>query len=505
MAIADEKDEDRPDERSSDGIGGDAIVIDSPVLCVDLDGTLIRTDVLHESLLLAVKARPEILLRLPFWFASGRRALSQRLTSTLEGSNPLAFSPIQAEVAALVSAARRAGKEIVLLSDHDPEPIAHHFEPPGMFDEVIGVPDDIDQPTDAKAAMLSSRYPSGFAYVGNDRADLPIWRAARERFAVNLPDSVRQRGEEEGLGIVELAQSKGILRSLTRAMRLHQWLKNVLLFVPMSLIISKIGWRDLAMFIAGFLLLGLLTSGTYLINDLLDLQADRQHPRKRRRPIASGDLPIMPAALGGFLCILVALVGAFALRMQFGMVLLSYLVLTLAYSLRLKQVALLDVFIIATLFTVRILAGAILVGQPLSDWLLIFSVFFFLSLALMKREVELNVLSRERASESHKRSYAGADRTFVTSFGIASGTASLVIFALFISLPGTSTTNYASPTLLWGAMAVLGYWLAHMWLLTTRGEMDDDPILYAARDRVSICLGVLTLAFAVAAQFPAIP
>ena len=180
--------------------------------------------------------------------------------------------------------------------------------------------------------------------------------------------------------------------------------------------------------------------------------------------------------------------------------LLLFLVLTLAYSFSLKQVALLDVFVIATLFTLRILAGMVLIGQPPSDWLLMFSVFFFLSLALMKREVELNVLHQDDKAASHGRGYTTADRGFVTSFGTASGVASLVIFSLFVSATGASATNYASPALLWGAMAVLGYWLAHMWLLTTRGKMNDDPILYAARDRTSILLGVLTAALAVGAQ-----
>jgi 4-hydroxybenzoate polyprenyltransferase len=308
------------------------------------------------------------------------------------------------------------------------------------------------------------------------------------------------RARDESVGVIELAQGRALLPSLISAMRLYQWLKNLLLFVPMVLIISQLDLREAAIFAAGFLVLGLLASGTYLINDVLDIEADRQHPTKQYRAIASGDLlPTTAVAVGvGF--ILVALVGAWLLLPAFGLAALAYLILTLAYSFSLKQVALLDVFVVATLFTLRVLAGMVLLRQPPSVWLLTFSVFFFLSLALMKREVELNVVQRQDKTVSHGRGYTTADRGFVTTFGIASGVASLVIFSLFVSAGGSSEANYAAPAALWGSMAVLGYWLAHMWLLTTRGEMNDDPILYAARDRTSLFLGLLTLAFALAAQ-----
>lgn len=310
----------------------------------------------------------------------------------------------------------------------------------------------------------------------------------------------RRLVRDEDVDIVALAGRRPLWWSLLGALRLHQWLKNCLLFVPMVLIISQLDWRETGIFLSGFLLWGLLASGTYLINDVLDIEADRRHPTKQHRPIARGDVPVATATAAGVVIIAASLVGAWLLQPTFCLALLVYLVLTLAYSFRLKQVALLDVFIVATLYTLRIVGGMVLLSQPPSDWLLTFSIFFFLSLALMKREVELNVVQRQNQVVSHRRGYTTADRGFITTIGIASGMASLVIFSLFVSAAAASMSNYGIPALLWGSMAVVGYWLAHMWLLTTRGEMNDDPILYAARDWTSIFLGALTLAFALAAQ-----
>ena len=251
----------------------------------------------------------------------------------------------------------------------------------------------------------------------------------------------------------------------------------------------------------GFLLFGLLTSGTYLINDILDVEADRRHARKSTRPVASGELPLQVAAFAAFALIGGAMLGATLLGFSFAIVLAGYLALTLVYSFVLKRVALIDVLTIAALFTLRIVAGMALVGQPPSEWLLIFSVFFFFSLALMKREVELGQMSEAGKEIMHGRGYALEDRNLLLSFGVSSGVASLVVFALFISsMVEQSVSPYASPKWLWGALAVLAYWLMRMWLLTTRGVMHDDPILYAARDRTSLFLAGLIAAFVLAAQ-----
>jgi len=318
---------------------------------------------------------------------------------------------------------------------------------------------------------------------------------------VNLSVFTRRRAAREGIGLGELAPAKPVLPALLKSMRPHQWLKNLLVLVPLLLIAPRAGISDVLTFLSGFLLFGLLTSGTYLINDILDVEADRKHPRKQQRPIASGDLPLQVAAAAATLLIVVAVTGSALLSATFLLTLLAYLVFTLGYSFILKRIPLVDVLVIASLFTMRIVAGMSLADQPPSEWLLMFSIFFFFSLALMKREVELGVMSQAGAKTLQGRGYGLDDRAFVMSFGIASGVASLVVFALFISsLAQQAASPYASPVFLWGAMAALSYWMMRMWLLTTRGVMDDDPILYAAGERASLILGGLMAAFVLAAQ-----
>ena len=289
--------------------------------------------------------------------------------------------------------------------------------------------------------------------------------------------------------------------ALLKSLRLHQWLKNLLVFVPLALIFSHAGNALVTKFVAAFLLLGLLTSGTYLLNDIFDVEADRRHPRKRLRPIARAELPISVAAIASLVLIVSALAGAAYLNLDFAATLSAYLVSTLSYSLFFKRIPLVDVLVIAGLFTLRIVAGMTLVDAPPSEWLLMFASFFFFSLALMKRAVELDVVDQAGMKSLKGRGYTMEDRNFVTTFGIASGVASLVIFALFVSaMMQKPTDTYSAPGFLWGALPALGYWIMRMWLMTTRGLMDDDPILYAARERASLVLAGVVAAFAIAAQ-----
>jgi 4-hydroxybenzoate polyprenyltransferase len=430
-----------------------------------------------------------------------RRRSHQVRSITDDGRVDVDSLPIRPEVAELIKAVRAAGDRVELVMTARDSAIAAPKCLLETFDDVITVPAGVGASPDGKAQLLRRRFPEGFAYVGNSTADLPIWRAAAERFAVNLSERARRTVTAENLGVVELATPVPVLPALLRSMRPHQWLKNMLLFVPLSLVLSTTSFGQIAAFVIAFLLLSFLTSGTYQINDLFDLEADRRHPRKCQRPIASGDLPLPVAAATSAAFVGIALIGSRLLDPTFFHIVVAYLLLTLAYSLRLKQEVLIDVITVATLFTLRILAGMEMLHQPPSPWLMMFSVFFFLGLALMKRQVELNNLAEAGAHIAHGRGYTADDRVFVASFGIACGVASLVVFALFVSAMTSQTgSNYSAPGLLWGAMALIGYWQARMWLVTSRGQMNDDPILYAARDRISLLIGATTAVVALAAQ-----
>jgi 4-hydroxybenzoate polyprenyltransferase len=475
--------------------------IESPVLCVDLDGAYLRTDTLYESLLVAIKARPDVLLHVPLWLVKGRIRLKQRLTARTRDLFQLSAWPRQPEVAELIETARGAGKRVELISAADHSMLERQEHLQEGFDAVLGSAEGVNLKGEAKAELLRKRHPDGFAYIGNSAADLPVWRAAKERFAVNLPEGVRRQSEREGLGIVELARAKPPLPALARSMRPHQWLKNLLVFVPFALSLPQLGLGDVERALLGFLCLCFLTSGTYLINDMLDVEADRRHPRKRNRPIANGDLPLPIAALASLALIASALTVASFLSWPFLSVLLAYLALTLAYSFKLKRMGLIDVLVIAILFTLRIAAGMALQNQPVSHWLLMFSIFFFTSLAFMKREVELNVMNRGGKRFLDGRGYEMDDRIFILSCGLSSGMGSLVVFALFVSsVTEQEVAAYGFPILLWGVMALLSYWVLRMWLLTIRGLMDDDPILYAVRDRTSLLIGGLAALLFIGAQ-----
>jgi 4-hydroxybenzoate polyprenyltransferase len=313
------------------------------------------------------------------------------------------------------------------------------------------------------------------------------------------PTTRAWREEGEGPGI-EATASEPLVVSIVRSMRLHQWLKNILLLIPLLLVAARATLGDVLNFAIGFVLLGLLVSGTYMLNDIVDVEADRLHPRKKARPIAAGFLPLPTAAATGAALIVVALTGSFLLKFSFALTLLSYLLLTTAYSIFLKPVPLLDVLAIAALFTLRLIAGMALGAEAESEWLLVFSIFFFSSLALMKRYLEFSAMS-EGLRVLQGRGYATDDRSFVGVFGISSGVASLVVFALFVSsVVQDPASPYTAPVLLWGALAGLSYWVMRMWLLAGRGVVDDDPILYAMRDRTSLLLAALVGAFVFAAQ-----
>jgi 4-hydroxybenzoate polyprenyltransferase len=478
-------------------------IIESGTLCVDFDGTFVRIDSLHELLSKAAHGKPNGLAAVAGSLASGKAAFK---TAAWRELGPLLrpeLFPRSDAVMELIASARAAGKKVELVS------AAHQDlldSVPGLseiFDSVIGSRDGLNLGGDNKAKFLKERHPDGFAYVGNSAADLPVWAAARERFAVNLPASLRAKASS--LGIVDLGEPQRLVKALVRSMRLHQWSKNLLIFVPMALTLGRLDVTLAAQFVAGFVLFGLMVSGTYIVNDLSDIDADRNHPVKRNRPLASGALPIAVGAAAAGALIVGGLLGAFLLKTAFGLACVAYLALTLAYTFMLKRLVLLDVMTIAALFTLRIVAGVAIAGGAgqgvTAHWLLNFSGFFFASLAFMKREAELITMAAKGRERSPGRDYRTVDQPLIMIVGVGLGIASLVIFALFISENQQSAvTHYSRPELLWIAHSALGYLLLRLWLKTQRGQMTDDPIVFALKDRASIAVGAVSIVSAALAQ-----
>lgn len=452
-------------------------------LCVDLDGTLTPVDTLHENLLGLVRQAPAALLLLPVWLGAGKAQLKRHVAS--RAAFDAANLPLNAPLVAWLESEHRAGRRILLVTAADAAIADAVAAEVPLFDEVIASNGKDNLSAESKRAMLVARFgEKGFDYVGNERADEPVWGSARKAIVVG---GAAQVGRARRVADVErtFPAPRPSLTLWLKAIRLHQWVKNVLIFLP-ALLAHKI--LEPAIFVEcvlGYIAFGLCASSVYLVNDMFDLAADRQHPRKSRRAFASGALAVRSGALVATTLLVSAVLLAFYVRWQFAAVLGGYYVLTWAYSLRLKRAALVDVITLAGLYTVRIIAGAAATLIPVSFWLLAFSVFIFLSLGFVKRYTELDDARRANKMKTHGRGYTAADLPLLMNLGIAAGYSTVVVVALYIN-SADSQVLYRHNKPLWLVCPLLLYWISRVWLLTTRGQMNDDPVVFAIRDKISL-------------------
>lgn len=461
-------------------------------LCVDLDGTLVKTDMLLESLLALLKRNPFYLFLIPFWLFKGRAHFKHQLARRV--CLDVAGLPYHEEFSEFLSDAVQSGRRLILTTASDAKiahQIADHLQ---WFEEVLASDGKINLSGRQKLLALRHRFGStGFDYAGNEKRDLPIWRSANESIVVNGTERLVAKARKIGSINRVFSNKPSQLRSLLRAVRPHQWVKNLLVFV--SLLVSHNLTNGALILNAAwsFLAFSLCASSVYLLNDLLDLEADRRHPEKRYRPFAAGDLSLalgmasIPVFLAG------SVVVASLLSWNFLCILVLYFLLTVAYSLRLKQIVLVDVILLASLYTIRILGGAVAIDVLPSSWLLSFSMFLFLSLALVKRFSEIQSASRQRRSVINGRDYCDGDLPFLVSMGLASGSISVLVLGLYISSHEV-TALYRHPELLWFLCPPMLYWITRTWLLAHRGQMNEDPVVFAVRDKGSYWIGILILA-----------
>ena len=467
--------------------GGEAGATDVP-LVVDLDGTLILTDMLHESALRVFRDRPHVLLQVPVWLAGGKARLKRRLADAT--SFDAASLPYHATFVAWLRQQRAAGRRLVLCTASDDsvaEAIARHLD---LFDAVIASDGVRNMAGSAKAAALDAAYgPRGYDYAGNSRKDLAVWRHARRAVVVNASQAVL--ADAGTCCEVERAfpgPSFGIA-SWRRVLRVHQWMKNVLLFVPL-LAAHRMAEPGLwGVMLLAFLAFSLCASSVYVANDLLDLESDRQHPRKSGRPFASGTVPVWIGAVIAPLLLAASLAIATRVGSAFLPWLVSYFVVTCAYSWILKRLMVVDCLTLAILYTLRIVAGAAAANMDLSFWLLAFSVFLFLSLAFVKRYAELELQSLAGHAKVHGRGYYTTDAPLVQNLGITSGYASVLVLALYLNSEAV-VKLYRTPEIMWGTVPVMLFWISWMWMQAHRGRMHDDPLVFAIKDRASLAAGV---------------
>ncbi|MDF1792071.1 MAG: UbiA family prenyltransferase [Thalassobaculaceae bacterium] len=472
-----------------------------PPLCVDLDGTLLRTDLLFESLLVALRRRPWIIFLLPFWVAAGRSALKRRLAAVAENELEVDSLPVTADLVDYLRAEKSNGRRIELVSASDQAlaaKVAARFG--DLFDHVEGSDGITNLKGDAKAAALVTRHPDGFVYAGDSTVDDAVWKAATGAVPVNA--ALPRRATIERLAPVEAAFGIPLntFQGLRSGMRLHQWAKNGLIFLPLLLTSTYTDPDIVAAAIAAFLGFSLAASGTYLLNDLLDLAADRGHPTKSLRALASGRLPVAVGLVASPALVVIGLLLAEMAGWGVFGCLLVYLVLTLSYSFGVKSMAVVDVVVLGALFTLRLFAGHTLVDGGTPVWLLGFSVFLFTSLALVKRLVEVRGLEARGLDSIPGRGYRAGDSGFVEAFGITTSMASVVIFMIYLAIEPAHARRLADPEWLWVVPATLGFWLPRVWLLARRGDVHDDPVVFALKDPPSLMLGAIAfLAILVAA------
>ncbi len=463
------------------------------VLFVDLDGTLVATDVLWEAFVRALKREPWIVLVAPFWLLRGRAALKRALAE--RGAPDFSTLPYREEVVQYIRERRDGGCAVVLATASDRVWADGIAKEVGLFDDVIASDGELNLKGPAKLAAIEAYCKDkGFSmwgYMGDSPADLSIWQRAKEIHVVGASDGLLSRIRRHAEPLKVFGRRQSTLMPAIKALRPHQWVKNVLLFVPLLLARELDDAGKLFAAVCAFAAFSACASSVYVVNDLLDIEADRLHPRKRRRPFASGQLPLaMGPPLAAALLLIGLAIAAVFLPLAFVGVLVLYMIVTSLYSAVLKSKLMVDVLILAGLYTLRIFAGGVATGLSVSEWLLAFSIFMFTSLAFAKRYVEMARLAREGKTVAKGRGYQTIDLSLIESIGPTSGYLAVLVFALYINSPALASF-YTHKWLLWLTCPLLLYWISRLWFLAKRDQLYDDPVVFAVTDKVSLTIGVL--------------
>jgi 4-hydroxybenzoate polyprenyltransferase len=469
--------------------------ISSIPLIVDLDGTLVKSDTLQEAFVRLLSRQPLDALRALFAIRRGRAAFKAAVANFVLPDPKTA--PIDETVLYRIKQARTEGRKVYLATASDKRVALAIADSIGEFDGVFASDEVINLKGKVKADRLVAAFGlHGFDYIGNDRADIPVWLAARSALVVRPSNKVARRINREIKDSVILTTREAALFPILWALRPHQWLKNTLVALP-SLAAHALDPAALFTILVAFTSFSLSASSVYVINDMLDLENDRAHPEKRYRPLAAGRMPLSQAIV--LVCILAALSIGLALLLPpvFILVLAGYFALAMSYAFYLKRKLMIDVVALAALYGIRVVAGGAATGVVLSHWLVGFCFFIFLSLALMKRTTEIILLPETSVDNIKGRNYRRTDLPTINALTAASGFVAVLIFALYMSSPEVRLL-YRNPDLLWGVGVILVYWLGRAFFMTGRGQMRQDPVVFAATDRVSLqaaaAIGAIVLA-----------
>ena len=463
-------------------------------ICVDLDGTYLKTDLLIETFLILLKNNFFYIFYLPFLLLKGKSYLKSFLAKHSSTHIDFKNLPKNEELRDILKKKKEDGHEIYIVSASN-ELLLNDIEfYDSIFSATYGSSDEFNLKGKNKAEFLKKKFPKGFIYAGDSKADIEVWKEAKQAIVVNADSCVVKGAKEvsEILTIVPKPDTKTQIKQWVQALRIYQCVKNLLLFLPLGLTHQLTDIGSLLTVILGFIVISVLAFSTYLFNDLIDLENDRAHWSKSKRPIASGDIWVFDAiTVFAFLCVL-SLSVSFMIDPLFGIGALCYFVTTMLYSLYFKKVAIIDVTILAFLFTLRIILGTILIDAAFSVWLLSFSFFFFLSLAVIKRVAELGKSSQKKDANNFGRGYSKHDQPFLYGIGMSSSISAVILMLLYLIDKQYLAKGYNYPSFLWGIPICVFLCSAKMWMEVLRKNMHDDPIIFAFTNR--FCLTFILIA-----------
>ncbi len=455
-------------------------------LILDLDGTLLRADVLYEKALSLVRADPLNIFKIVYWSLGGRAYLKRRMAQ--DAKLDIDTLPVNAELIEFAQTEANGGRPVHMSTATDNVTAAQIARRFPFITTVIASDGTTNLKGHAKAAELARRFPMGFDYAGDSRADLPVWHAARRAIVVEASSRV-EKAASTVANVIGIFHRPSYLGPLIESMRPHQWAKNALVLVPAVLAGRIFDVLAVWQLIVSFIALSLIASATYILNDIWDVADDRRHWSKRNRPLASGRLPMAV----GFAAVPIGLAAGFALGAVAGpkvvLMLACYTVLTLFYSFYVKRVVLLDALTLALLFTLRLAVGTVAVAAKASPWLFVFSIFLFTSLALAKRHTEIARAIERGTARINGRGYFAADLPLVLAAGVAAGTSALLVLVFYIINDAFQQTFYGDVAWLWGFPVALSIIVGRIWVACQRGELQDDPVVFALTDRLALAAG----------------
>ena len=465
----------------------ESISYDKTPLCVDLDGTLIKLDTLHQAVLLLIRQKPSTLFLLPQWIRKGR-AFTKNEVARRQSLN-VENLPYNNKLLSYIKSEKNKGRTIILVTASNyrtAEAVSKHL---GCFDEVLSSSESMNLFGSVKRDILKEKY-STFDYAGDSISDLPVWAASRKKILVN-PSRKTLKKQSSDLVIVD---KDPVSQSIPKTLRVHQWIKNFLLFLPILLAhqLNKTFLITDAVF--AFLAFSLAASAIYIINDLFDLEADQSHPRKKYRPFAAGNIQIIQGVFFSPLLLIGSIILSSFLPVSFLYIIFLYILLTSLYSVYFKQLFGWDVILLTILYNMRIIAGGSVTNTPISVWLLIFSILFFLALALVKRCIELKELSSNYRSNTNQRGrgYKVTHYNLLYKVGVITSISSIIVLVGYL-LSNKVIQLYQFPFYLWLIIPLVAYWFLRLWKRVTQGNLHDDPLVFAITDIQTYITGILTI------------